>query len=87
MANGDAESRLILSEWPVPRPRQWRTHVNKPQTESELEAIRRSVQRGTPYGSTKWLTQSAAARLQLEHTLRTRGRPRKHNNHANTTNK
>ena len=82
MANGDAESRLILSEWPVPPPRQWRAHVNKPQTESELEAIRSSVKRGTPYSSAKWLTQSAA-RLQLKHTLRTRGRPRKHNYDSN----
>ena len=85
-ANGDAESRLVLSEWPVPRPRQWRSHVNNPQTEAELEAIRRSVKRGTPYGNAKWLTQSAA-RLQLEHTLRSRGRPRKHNNDSNGTEK
>jgi putative transposase len=82
MANGDAESRLILSEWPLARPRQWRSHVNKPQTEAELEAIRRSVKRGTPYGSATWLTQSAA-RLQLKHTLRSRGRPRKQNNESN----
>lgn len=86
MANGDAESGLILSEWPVPRPRQWRANVNKPQTEFDLEAIRRSVKRGTAYGSTKWLTQSAA-RLRLEHTLRTRGRPRKRNNDNNATKK
>ena len=56
--------------------------MNNPQTEAELEAIRRSVKRGTPYGNAKWLTQSAA-RLQLEHTLRSRGRPTKPDNDSN----
>jgi putative transposase len=50
--------------------------VNAAHSESELEAIRRSVIRGTPYGSESWVTQSAA-RLQLKHTLRPKGRPKK----------
>jgi putative transposase len=49
--------------------------VNKPETESEVEAIRRCVKQGSPYGSESWISQSAA-RLSLEHTLRSRGRPR-----------
>ena len=53
--------------------------MNEPQTEAEVEAIRRSVIRGTPYGSEEWATQSAA-RLQLKHTLRPRGRPKKKQN-------
>ena len=52
------------------------SYVNEAQSESELEAIRRSVIRGTPYGSETWATQSAA-RLQLKHTLRPKGRPKK----------
>jgi putative transposase len=66
----------VLSPWPIDRPRMWRRHVNKPQSESELKAIRHSVTRGTPFGTERWLSQSAA-RLQLSHTLRPRGRPRK----------
>ena len=79
-----AVTPLILSDGPVPRPRQWRSHVTKSQTEAELASIRSSVTRGTPYGSEKWLTQSVA-RLQLKHTLRSRGRPRKHDNEGNGT--
>ena len=76
MVNGDEQSRSLLSKWPIPRPRQWRSLVNKPDTESEVNAIRRCVNRGTPYGSEGWVTQSAV-RLQLKHTLRSRGRPLK----------
>ena len=43
--HGDAEARRILSDWPLPYPRSWLQYVNQPQTEAELEAIRRSVRR------------------------------------------
>jgi len=76
MRHGDRKSRRLLSAWPIPRPRQWKSYVNRPQGEAELKAIRQSVIRGTPYGSQRWATQSAA-RLQLKHTLRSRGRPKK----------
>ncbi len=52
------------------------TDVTKPQTEPEIESIRRSLLRGTPDGSDNWITQSAV-RLQLKRTLHSRGRPRK----------
>ena len=44
--HGTAEERRILSDWPLPRPRSWLQYVNRPQSEAELEAIRRSVRRG-----------------------------------------
>ena len=66
----------FLSDWPIHRSRQWVSHVNKPQGEHELAAIRHSVKRGTPFGTVDWVTQSAT-RLQLCHTLRPRGRPKK----------
>jgi hypothetical protein len=50
--------------------------VNQPQTTAELEALRRSVVRGRPFGSENW-TRRLAKRLGLEFTLRPRGRPRK----------
>ena len=74
--HGRSEDLAILAKWPIPRPRNWSTYVNEPQSELELKAIRQSVVRGTPYGSTVWVTQSAT-RLQLKHTLRPRGRPKK----------
>jgi len=65
-----------LSDWPADRPRDWLRVVNKAQSEPEMEALRRAVQRGRPFGSPIWEKQ-AATRLGLQSTLRPRGRPRK----------
>lgn len=73
---GTAEQKAWLSNWPVPRPRQWREHVHAAQTEAELEALRRSVRRGSPLGGELWAKRTAEA-LGLQSTLRPRGRPRK----------
>jgi putative transposase len=64
-----------LSAWPVRRSPDWRAHVNAPQTEGELAALRRSLQRGVPFGGERWTTKMVA-RLGLQSTLRPRGRPR-----------
>ena len=61
---------------PVARPKNWLKWVNRPLTDTELEALRRCVNRGTPYGSAAWVERTAK-RLGLESTLRPRGRPRK----------
>jgi putative transposase len=50
-ACGKPSDRKRLSEWPLPVPRGWKDLVNQPQTEAELETIRRSVARGHPYGN------------------------------------
>ncbi|MCY2928291.1 MAG: transposase [Planctomycetota bacterium] len=67
-------------EWVDPawlaRPDDWLAWVNRPQSEAELAGVRRSVQRGTPLGSDRWVRRIATA-LGLESTLRPRGRPRK----------
>lgn len=65
----------LLADWPISKPRQWRSLVNKPQTEDEVHALRQCVRKGSPFGSPDFVTQSAA-RLQLKHTLRSRGRPK-----------
>ncbi len=67
---------VTLDQWPVPRGRKWIDFVNDPATEAELEALRRSVNRGTPFGTTVW-QQRTAKRLGLESSLRDPGRPRK----------
>jgi putative transposase len=66
----------LLGEWPLPKPSDWIEQVNLPQTESELEAIRRCLHRGSPYGNATWSDQ-VAEQLGLQSTLRCRGRPRK----------
>jgi len=55
-----------------------RGHTSRCQwlTAAELEALRRSVQRGCPFGDESWSAQ-AVRRLGLEATLRPRGRPKK----------
>jgi putative transposase len=72
---GTSESLSLLSDWPLPRPRSWVQYVNQPQSDAELEAIGRSVQRGQPFGGADW-TQATAKRLGLESTFRPRGRPK-----------
>lgn len=79
---GTAEERALLAESPVPLGRRWVEYVNEPQSEAELEAIRRSVQRGQPFGGDEW-QQKVARRLGLEHTFRSRGRPRKQRSETN----
>lgn len=75
-AHGSADECRILSDWPLPRSGSWRRFVNSPQNDAELAALRRSVQRGRPYGDDAW-TRVTAKRLGLESTLRSRGRPKK----------
>jgi len=72
----DAPEPVPLSAWPVPVPPGWLAEVNQPQSEVELERLRRSVQRGQPYGGDAW-SRRMAQRLGLESTFRARGRPRK----------
>ena len=65
---------LPLADWPVTCPDDWLTVVNEPQSEGELEALRRSLLRSCPYGDRAWQRRTAT-RLGLESTLRPRGRP------------
>ncbi|MGZ3300478.1 MAG: transposase [Isosphaeraceae bacterium] len=65
-----------LSAWPLERPRRWVKLVNTAQRETELAALRRSVQRGCPFGEALWSDQMVR-RLGLEMTIRPHGRPRK----------
>jgi len=73
---GTAAERALLAAWPVARQSGWVEQVNAPQTEAELAALRQSVQRGNPWGDESW-SEEAVRTLELETTLRPRGRPRK----------
>ncbi len=64
-----------LDPGPVPRHAGWLEHVQTPQTEAELAALRRSVERGAPYGSPVWVERTAKL-LGLESSLQPPGRPR-----------
>ena len=70
------ERRWLAIPDDPPLPRNWRSWVNKVETEAELNSLRRSVKRGLPFGDDNW-TSSSAVRLGLETTTRPRGRPKK----------
>jgi putative transposase len=61
---------------PVTRPTPWLAWVNEAVADSDVEQIRASVNRGTPFGSLGWIKRVAAS-LGLEASLRPLGRPRK----------
>jgi putative transposase len=66
----------LLADWPLPQSADWVRCVNRAETAAELQAVRRSVLRGQPFGSAVW-QQRAAKRLHLEYTFRRPGRPKK----------
>ncbi len=72
----DDKVRQLLARWPIPRPKTWTSRVNRAEGKMELEAVRRSVQRGQPYGNELW-SERIVHTLGLKSTVRPRGRPRK----------
>jgi putative transposase len=48
----------LLGEWPLARPADWLAWVNQPQTDAEVEAMRKSIEKGRPYarrpGASGW---------------------------------
>jgi len=73
---GTEEQRRLLADSPVPLGSRWVAQVNAPQSDAELESLRRCVNRGQPLGGEEW-TAKVTRQMQLEHTFRPRGRPRK----------
>jgi putative transposase len=63
-----------LSPWAMACPTRWAERVNKSLTGAKLHAARTSVNRGTPFGDETW-AQRTAQQLNLQSTLRPRGRP------------
>ena len=70
------QAAFTLSDGPVELPSDWPALVHAPFSEAELGPLQRSVKRGTPLGDRPWI-ETTAAKLQLESTLRPKGRPKK----------
>ena len=66
---------IVTHKWPIAKPQEWLSYVNAPQSLKEVQAIQNSIRRGAPYGNDTWV-KLTASRLQLETSLRPRGRPR-----------
>ena len=71
LAKREAEPQR-LSPRPIRRSPGWKSRVNAALSRKELQAVRRCVTRGSPFGDETW-----ARRLGLESTLSRRGRPEK----------
>ena len=65
----------LISEGPLPKSAGWTQYVNNIETEAELESLRKSVARGTPFGGLQWQEQTAI-QLGLESSMRPKGRPK-----------
>jgi len=74
--NGTEKQKKLLSEWPVPKSKDYLKYLNEPQSESEEKAIKNSILRGGPYGGDGWVNK-IIKKFKLETTIRQRGRPKK----------
>jgi putative transposase len=68
--------RKILAEFPFALPTNWTEYVDIALTSSEIERLRRSINRQAPYGSDIWMYK-ACKTFGLESTIRRIGRPAK----------
>ena len=66
----------LIDEIPVELPKEWSKFVNESISEKELEKLRQSVSRQSPYGDSLWQVHVSKI-FGLESTIRPRGRPRK----------
>jgi putative transposase len=64
-----------LSPWPVTRPRNWSSMVNRPLASAMAERVALSLERGRPLGSDLWTAKTSVA-MGLQYTVTPRGRPR-----------
>jgi hypothetical protein len=70
-----AQAPVRLEPGTVPRGTLWVEGVNAVTSDVETQIIRESVRRDRPLGTSQWTLETAKA-LNLEYSLRPRGRPR-----------
>lgn len=73
-----ASDAPVLSSLPVVLPSDWADQLHLEMVPETLERIKHCIERSSPFGEATWV-QSIATRLNLESTLRPRGRPKKCN--------
>ena len=66
----------LLAATAAARRRRWSAYVHWTPDEAELALIRRSSETGLPYGARAWVDR-LCRRLNIDLTIRPRGRPRK----------
>ena len=68
--------RNITDDLPIDCIQNWASYIDKPQNDRDIEMLKRSVERQTPFGDDKW-QRTISKIFGLESTLRPRGRPRR----------
>jgi putative transposase len=71
-----AVQRNITDDLPIDCIQNWASYIDKPQNDRDIEMLKRSVERQTPFGDDKW-QRTISKIFGLESTLRPRGRPRR----------
>lgn len=66
--------KQLLSDWPIPKPKDYLEFVNTPLTEEEENNVKYSIIRGKPFGSSVWSGRMIDS-YKLGATVRGRGRP------------
>ena len=69
-----------LSDGPLQLPSNWQSLVNRPQRPQRLDELTNSINRGAPFGDSNW-KMITASKMNLEPTMRPRGRPKKCTGH------
>jgi len=70
--SGTAEQKMVLTAWPMDRPKDWTDRVNAVITKKEQERWKLSLGRSQPFGDDGWRA-VAAKKLGLEYTMRGEG--------------
>jgi len=70
-----AESLFELSDGPLPLPTNWPKLVHNVMPPDQAAPIVNSIKRGAPWGRSDWI-QRTAAKMNLQSTLRPKGRPK-----------
>ncbi|KAF0145271.1 MAG: hypothetical protein FD156_1102 [Nitrospirae bacterium] len=70
------KKNILAGEVPLDLPENWERYIDEPLTYKELERVRQSVVRQSPYGKPDWQTK-VCKELGLESTLNPKGRPKK----------
>ena len=73
--HGTPKQKQLLAESPVNLPRNFRLWINTPDSQADMDALRVSVNRGTPFGRETWIERMVGT-YKLLSTVRKPGRPR-----------
>ncbi len=72
---GTENQKKVLSSWPLAMPSDYIKYLNEPQNEEEVDIIRKSIIKNTPFGIDTW-RDVIIKKFKLGQTLREVGRPR-----------